>query len=256
MTDPISWKTIVTVAKAGNTIIDDKKRSELIKKFNLLTRKKRKIVVFGLSGTGKSQFISCIKKNLIIADRTDTTVKIKFNLDDFPIQFIDTPGQAAREYPRKEEIKKILKNGVEGIINVVSFGYEENPEHTLDKIFDPKGDVKDSFLKLNRKVEVERLAEWLPLIQPSDVNWIINLVNKADLWWGEIDEVNGHYLNGEYNQAFSNINNYTNVITIPFCSIIKPYYDTRTSGLIGEIEKEQMHNHLIKQLLNLLKYDK
>jgi energy-coupling factor transporter ATP-binding protein EcfA2 len=256
MTEPISWKAIVTVAKAGNTIIDSKKRSELIKKFNLLTRKNRKIVVFGLSGAGKSQFINCLKKNLIIADRTDTTVKIKFKLEDFPLHFIDTPGQAAREFPRKQEVIKILKDGVEGIINVISYGYEENPEQTLDKIFDPNGDVKESFLKLNRKVEVERLAEWLPLIQPKDVNWIINLVSKADLWWEETDNVNNHYLNGEYNEAFDKINNYTNVMTMPFCSIIKPYYETKTSGKIGEIHKEQMHNHFINQLLNLLNTDK
>lgn len=196
-----------------------------------------------------------MRRNLIVAERTDTTVKIKFNLDDFPIEFIDTPGQAGREYPRKQQLTNILKNGVEGIINVISYGYEENPEHKIDSIFTPSGEIKDSFLNLNRKVEVERLSEWLPLIQPTDIKWIINLVNKADIWWDEVENVNSHYLQNEYNDAFKGINNYTNVITLPFCSIIKPYYDTKTSGRYGELQKEGMFNHFSNQLLNLLKSD-
>lgn len=256
MTDPISWKAIATVAKAGNTILDKGKRKELIKQFNLLVRKNRKIVIFGLSGTGKSQFINSLKKNLIIADRTDTTAKVRFNLDDFPLLFIDTPGQTVRQYPRKQELTKILKNGVEGIINVVSYGYEENPDYQLDRVFDENGDVKESFLKLNRKSEVERLSEWLPLIQPSDIRWIVNLVNKADIWWDNIDVVSDYYINKEYGEAFSKINGFTNVLTIPFCSIIKPYHNNKTSGRFGEIQKDQFHHHFMKQLLNLLKEDK
>jgi energy-coupling factor transporter ATP-binding protein EcfA2 len=253
MTDPISWSTIISAAKAGHSIIDDNKRNAILKKIMLLIRSNRKIVVFGLSGAGKSQFISSLKKNLAIAERTDTTEKIKFNIEDFPIQFIDTPGQAGRQYPRKQELTEILKNGVEGIINVVSYGYEENPEFTFDDIFTPNKEVKDSFLKLNRKSEVERLAEWLPLIHPNNIGWIINLVNKADLWWDNLDAVNKHYLCEEYNEAFKQIDNYSNVITIPFCSIIKPYYETRTSGIFGELHKEQLYAHFMHQLHNLLK---
>ncbi|MDI9366617.1 MAG: GTPase domain-containing protein [Flavobacterium sp.] len=255
MTEPLSWGAIFSAAKAGHAIIDEKKRNVFIKKLNLLFRSNRKIVVFGLSGAGKSQFINCLKKNLIIAERTDTTEKIKFELDKFPIQFIDTPGQAGRHYPRKEELTKILKNGVEGIVNVISYGYEENPEFSFDDIFTPTKEVKESFLKLNRKAEVERLAEWLPLIHPNDIGWIINLVNKADLWWDNLDDVQKYYNKEDYNDAFKQIDNYTNVVTLPFCAIIKPYYDTKTSGKFGEIQKEQMHNHFTHQLLNLLKED-
>lgn len=253
MTEPISWGTLFSAAKTGSTIFDDKKRAELLKKLLLLVRKKRKIVVFGLSGAGKSQFINSLKKNLTIAERTDATNKIRFDLVDFPIQFIDTPGQAGRQYPRKQELTEILKNGVEGIINVVSFGYEENPEFTLSDIFTPTKEIKDSFLKLNRKAEVERLAEWLPHIHPNNIKWIINLVNKADLWWDKNEEVNKHYLCDEYKQAFNQIDNYSNVITLPYCSIIKPYYDTKTSGLYGELHKEIMYNHFLSQLHILLK---
>lgn len=256
MTDPISWSTIISAAKAGNSIIDDKKRNEILKKIMLLVRSNRKIVIFGLSGAGKSQFINSLQKNLVLAARTETTEKIKFEIDDFPILFIDTPGHSGRQYPRKQELTEILKNGVEGIINVVSYGYEENPDFTFDDIFTPKNEVKESFLKLNRKAEVERLAEWLPLIHPNNIKWIINLVNKADLWWDKLEAVNKHYLYEEYNDAFKQIHNYSNVLTLPFCSIIKPYYETRSSGIFGEIHKEQLYSHFLHQLHTLIKEDK
>lgn len=255
MADPITWSTIFSAVKTGNTIIDEKKRSELTRKFLLLTRKNRKIVIFGISGAGKSQFINSLKRNLAIADRTVTTDKIKHEIEDFPIVFIDTPGHSGRSYERKQELANIIKNGVEGIINVTSYGYEENPDVELTDIFSPKDEVKESFLRLNRKSEIDRLSEWLPQIHPNQIGWIINLVNKADLWWGNITEVNDHYEKGEYFSAFKSIDQYTHVVTMPYCSIIKPYYDKTTSGKFGEIQKLQMYNNLMHQLVNLLKED-
>ncbi len=253
MAEAATWTILFNAVKAGDTIIDEKKRSSFIKKINWLITARKKIVVFGISGAGKSQFINSLKKTLNIPFRTTTTDNVNFDLEEFPIVFLDTPGHGERHYERKQEVINIIKNGVEGIINVVSYGYEENPNVDLTDIFDQHGEVKDSALRLNRKVEVERLAEWLPLIHPNNVGWIINLVNKADLWWGTADIANSHYENGDYGAAFKTIDNYTHVITLPYCSIIKPYYDRRTSGLYGEIQKEQMHDNLIHQLLNLLK---
>lgn len=253
MIEPISWSAIFSVVKAGDSIIDEQKRSQLLKKINLLIRDNRKIVVFGLSGTGKSQFINSLKKHLAIAQRTITTEKVKHAIDDFPIIFIDTPGQSARAYERKKELTDIIKNGVEGIINVTSYGYEENPDFPLENIFTSEGIVKEDFLKLNRKAEIDRLNEWLPHIEPNQIGWIINLVNKADLWWDKISEVNAHYEKEQYSKQFELIANYSHVINLPYCSIIKPYYGISTSGRFGEIQKEQMQANLMRQLLNLLK---
>jgi ABC-type dipeptide/oligopeptide/nickel transport system ATPase component len=253
MIDPATWSMVFNAARAGDTLIDETKRNLFIQKMKWLFTKRKKIVVFGISGTGKTQFINSLMKSLNIPPRTLTTDKINYNLDEFPIVFIDTPGHGEKLYQRKTEIINILKDGVEGIINVISYGYEENPVVNLVDIFDQNGIVKDSALRLNRKIETERLAEWLPLIHPDNINWIINLVNKADLWWDVVDEVNNHYETGDYCTAFNSIDNYSNVITLPYCSIIKPYYDKRTSGLFGEIQKAQMQDNLIHQMLNLMK---
>lgn len=253
MPETLSWSLIFGAVKAGHQIIDDDKRAALIKKIKLLIRSNRKIVVFGISGAGKSQFINSLKRNLQIAERTLSTEKIAHEIEDFPIIFIDTPGHSERSTFRKKEVTDILRNGVEGIINVVSYGYEENLESETANIFQPNGAVKESFLNQNRKAEIERLSEWLPLIQPNDIRWMINLVTKADIWWENLAEANQYYEKGDYSEAFKSISNYTHVLTVPYCSIIKPYYGVKTSGAFGEIEKAQMYNYLVHLLLNLLK---
>ncbi len=252
--EPMSWSALFGAANAANTIIDDSKRNAIISKIKLLFRENRKIVIFGLSGAGKSQFISSLKKNLTISQSTDVTTRVDFDLNDFPIIFVDTPGQDGREFARKQEVTKILKDGVEGIINVISYGYEENAKYSFNAVFDDQKNVRSDFLEKARQVEIERLNEWLSWIQPNNTKWIINLVNKADIWWEQIDKVNHHYENA-YGLPFASLSNFTNIITIPFCSIIKPYYGVRTSGLFGDLEKERLHNHFINQLGSFLNRD-
>ena len=67
MSEPLSWSLIFGAVKTGHQIIDDDKRNALIKKFKLLIRSNRKIVIFGISGTGKSQFLNSLKKHVLNA---------------------------------------------------------------------------------------------------------------------------------------------------------------------------------------------
>lgn len=253
MTDPISWSLVINAIKTGKTVFDEKQRKTLATKFKLLIRSNRKIAVFGISGTGKSQFINSLGKSLSIPERTLTTDKIRYDLSDFPIEFFDTPGHAERKFDRKKVLSEIIKDNFEGIINVVSYGYEENPEANRKAIFDANKNVKESFLKTNRGAELDRISEWLPHIDTTNIKWIINLVNKADLWWDRIDEVNSYYQNGVFNQAIRSINNTTNILTVPYCSLIQPYFDNSTSGKFGDLDKQNLHSNFVHQLLNLVK---
>lgn len=254
MPEPISWSLVISAIKTGKTVFDEKQRETLATKFKLLIRSNRKIAVFGISGTGKSQFLNSLGKSLEIPVRTLTTDKIRYDLNDFPIQFFDTPGHSQRKFDRKKVLSEIIKNNFEGIINVVSYGYEENPDADLKSIFDQNQKVKESFLNANRGAELDRVSEWLPHIDTTNIRWIINLVNKADLWWDKIDDVNTYYENGVFSQAFKSVNNTTNILTIPYCSIIQPFFENSTSGKFGDLDKHHLHSNFVHQLINLVNY--
>ncbi len=253
MADVISWSLILNAIKAGKTVFDEKQRKSLITKLNLLFRSNRKIAIFGISGTGKSQFINSLGHCLAIPERTITTDKIRYDLSTYPIEFYDTPGHSERGFDRKKVLTSIIKNGFEGVINIVSYGYEENPNSERNDIFDTNQNVKESFLNANRQAEVDRISEWLPHVDANNVKWIINLVNKADLWWDRLEGVNDYYENGRYKEAIKSINNTTNVITLPYCSIIQPYYEMSTSGKFGDLDKQTLQNNFLHQLTNLIK---
>ena len=70
-----------------------------------------------------------------------------------------------------------------------------------------------------------------------------------------LDAVNKYYASGIYFDAFKAMDTFTNVFTLPYCSIIKPYFGTRTSGVFGDIEKMHLQNILMHQLYNLIKAD-
>ena len=229
----------------------------------LSMKKKETLVVFGISGSGKTQFINSFK-NLLenkgdfwsSFDRTRASKGHNIPFDEFPLHFVDTPGHSGNGLDRQNEIRNIIASGVEGIINVVSYGYEENPEIDPTTLIDHStGEIKPAFITNNRISEKERLKEWLPLIQPNkDLKWIINLVNKADLWWPEVNEVTDYYVNLDYGETFDGIRAYTRVVCLPYCSIIKPYFGTKTSGIFGDKEKHALNRALLNELLSLLKH--
>ncbi len=252
MIEPFSWSAIITLAATGERVMDQSKRNATLKAFKILTTKNKKIIVFGISGTGKSQFINNLKNNLRISESTTVTDKVRFNVDDIPVEFIDTPGQEAKNVLRAEEVRGIIKGGVEGIINVVSYGFEENSELDAGNIFTTNSKLKQSFLKINRKSEINRLNEWLPHIKPDDVNWILNLVNKADLWHDKFSEVESYYNSGKFKKAFEHHEKFMNIVTLPYCSIIKPYFNKYSAGTFGELDKSRMHNYLLSQFYKML----
>ena len=233
-------------------MFDENKRSDFIKKIMLLTRSNRHIVLFGNSGSGKSQFVTSMKEVVTIPQRNLTTKKVRLNVEDFPLKFIDTPGHNESIHIRRAEVQNIIKDGAEGIINLVSFGFEETPNADRSVAYDDQDQIKQDFLEQNRKQEIERLAEWLPQVNPDNTKWIINLVNKSDIWWDEHTLVHDYYTKGAYRQSFNGIDKFIPVITIPYCAIIRPFFKVKTSGKFGEEEKQSLHNYFVSTLLNLL----
>lgn len=248
----MEWSIIYDiVTKGGGIILDENERSRFEKQILLLIRYNRRIVVFGNSGSGKSQLANSMKKSLDIPNRNTTTLKRRINVEDFPIKLIDTPGHPESHTFRKDEVENIIKNGVEGIINVVSFGYDEIPDANREVAFD-KGNIRLEFLQRNRNMEIERLNEWINWVRPTNTKWIITLVNKADLWWDNYKEVSDYYKESEYAKRLSAISNFIPVLNLPHCSIIRPFFGVKTSAIFGDEEKEHLQALFISNLLNLL----
>lgn len=250
----MEWVPVVEEGlKAGNLVFDEDKRSKFIAFINYLFIKKKKILLFGNSGTGKSQFIEELRGNVTTAIRTHATQKFKIPVANLPTVFIDVPGQAGYTYQRREQVDFIIQDGVEGIINIVDYGYHEIETPNISQPIFIENKVNKHILEVNRNLELEQLAEWLPRISPNkNIKWIINLITKADVWWDDRIEVQNYYHSLEYGEKFRPFTNFMSVVNLPFCSIIKPYYKEFSSPRFGEIEKKALKSLFFTTLTGLI----
>lgn len=215
-----------------------------------------KIGVYGDSGTGKTQFLSTITGNgIYVEDRTRDLENYEFILTNGRrVKFIDTPGHKTAQTIRDELKIQILNNKISGIINIVNYGYQDGPGLNPDDVFHiDMRTVKDSYLRDNRKREILRTSEFIDIITSKiKVNWIITLVNKADIWYENREEVLNYYEAGEYNEKISELKRVTKLLVYPFCSIITPFANRPMLLNCGEKEKQQMIDIFLKKLQELI----
>jgi hypothetical protein len=179
--------------------------------------------------------------------------KKKIVIDEYPFLVYDTPGQLLDEAKRKQAIMRAVRGGFEGIINVACFGFHEAAEAGNRKSAAyEKGPhlAKGDYLQARRKVEIELLSEWAPLVDEVAVKWVLTVVTKADLWWPDTnDHIKDHYENGPYAAVLDDVTDVHSVV--PFCSVIEPFYGTRTGGRFGDRERVALRGHLLDTLLQL-----
>jgi len=250
----IEWITIIEEGlRAGNAVLDETKRNSFVSFCNYLLKSNKRILLFGSSGSGKSQFIESLNNSINTALRTHSTKTNKIPLANLPLKFIDTPGHDQYKFARREEIDKIIKSGVEGIINIVSYGYHETGEVDGNTVFSEDGKIKVKYLESNKTYEKRQLAEWLPRISPNqNVKWIINLVTKADVWWDDKENVQLYYEKGDYGKEFDQYRKFMKVINLPYCSLVKPFFGEVNSSKFGEQEKRILKSHLLNELIGIL----
>jgi len=141
-------------------------KSGLFEKIKAFFKSKKKIVIFGSSGVGKTQFVKSFKTKQGISvsrsNRTKAVEKSFLSFDKIPVLLIDTPGDDLRRSFRDEEVRKIIKNDCAGIINVVAYGYHEGPVSQIEQVMDGEN-VKEGYLSARRQKELEQLATWFLL---------------------------------------------------------------------------------------------
>jgi GTPase Era involved in 16S rRNA processing len=256
MSEPIS--TAITIAKATSATIGLAKKAKelgLLDKLINTFKKKHKILVLGATGVGKTSFIDSITSEFPKAvsrlNRTDFVKTYPLQIEKKIFNFTDTPGQIQHKERRLEAIFQAMK-GIDGIINVVSFGYHETKTGKEDALT-KSNKLKHDFLEKHRQVEINALNEWTELIGNQDsAKWLITLVNKADLWWNQKDEVLKFYQEGKY---FDTLNSAKSLspITAHYSSVFHRFYDDfPISGSFDDADRVNSKENLLVTLLEAI----
>ncbi|MEW6347887.1 MAG: GTPase domain-containing protein [Thermodesulfobacteriota bacterium] len=237
-------------------LYDEAKERGLWEKIRALLRGRKRILLLGASGAGKTQFVESIADaltdRLSPIQRTVAVEKRKAIIHDYPFLMLDTPGQRMDEAKRKKAITEAIGTGVEGIINVVCWGYHEADEADRSKAIPSKGNLiaKPDYLKERRDIELELLSEWVPWVDAGVSNWILTLLTKADLWWPDNDNaIRRYYEDGEYATIIRPTAISHSVV--PYCSVIEPFYGTRTGGRFGDHQRAALRHHLLETLVRM-----
>ncbi len=244
----IGWATALSTVKDVNTVA---KELGFWDKIRDLLKQKRKILVLGASGAGKTQFVNSLGEGSKQTPRTVAVEKRSLRIGTNLFVFSDTPGQQLDEAKRKVAITEANRTKIDGVVNIVCYGYHEAIEaRKRDAIPTSGGHIaRKEFLEFRRGEELKLLSEWVPILDLDTVRWVLTIVTKADLWWPERERIETYYSAGTYIQALGTLKSVHTVL--PYCSRIEPYYGTKTSGKFGETQKLALREHLLDSLLRL-----
>lgn len=239
---------------AAMKVYDLADEATLWKRLRSFLRRRKVILVLGASGAGKTQLIQTLANPLSIPSfgyqRTVSAQNRRLAVDEYPFLLIDTPGQRMDKAVRFRALTAALADKVEGIINVVSFGYHEGEGPKANAVPGSAGNIaKADFLKERRQIELDLLSEWVPLVDSTISRWILTVVTKADLWWPQQERVSKFYSEQHYADRMSSLAPLHSII--PYCSIIEPFFGTRTSGTFGDRERAGLRANLRESLIRL-----
>lgn len=257
----IDWIAVKQVIGVIKTLANITKWLPQIKKgWNYLFSSPFYVVVYGASGVGKSEFCRSLLGRSLSQEIPRTVFYNEEDLtlpDGHKIRFLDLPGHISYETNRKEALNVTSKVKSFGIINVVSYGYHEVAEAKNLKMFKIPNDTNEvaqiatQYQKYNIKLELEQAREWhSAVVNKYKVDWIITVVNKADIWFAQSEEILDYYqCNGDYTKSLLGEHSKFVKYVFPYCSIISPFCKKPMVLEFGEREKEQMR----LQLLNCIK---
>lgn len=253
----MDWSAIFDTLKSARTLL---KISFWVDKItyigNFYFKSPVRVIVFGESGTGKTQFVNSLLNENLAKGRTRLTERKRMVLKNGrKILFFDTPGHQTFKEQRYKLSEFISQKKITGIINVVSFGYNEADTADGVKIFKVGTDeVKEEYLKENRKREISQLDDWMRYINSDNkVKWIITIVNKADIWYDNRANVVNYYEDGDYAKVMTSLRHCCTLYTYPYCSVISPFCDRPMTLSMGERQKKEMCTTLTSGLISIVK---
>ena len=254
MPDPAT-ATTVGGAKIAVDIYKLAKELGWMDKLKSFWKKKRKIIVLGSTGAGKTQFIesmqTLIPQLILNTDRTAFNTSTMLSLGNTLFKLTDTPGQIGHEGRRMEAIADALKDA-EGVINVVSFGYHEF-DVSANEAITKEGAARQSFLKANRENEMAALDEWTGKLSLGLKNpWLITLATKADLWWDQREAVKAHYETGPYHQWLGDAQDMKPTVCL-YSSIRHRFFDrTPLCGHFDDTDRLRLRENFFRVLFEAI----
>lgn len=239
----------------------DKWSNKFVYLFHRYCCKPCRVIVFGTSGSGKTEFLRAITGKEVQEtepNRTNLYVTNKLYLPNGDkILFYDAPGDMTLKNEREKLQKLIANNKIDGIINIVTYGYNDAKEAKDVPVFKTGseiGEVKDDYLRINRANELAQLEEWKDRINSDNgIKWIITVINKADIWHSQEDEVVSYYEKGNYYENFTKlIQRVCHTHVSKYCSLISPFGKKPMVLTFSERDKIRLHNALLKELIEII----
>lgn len=226
-------------------------RSGLLQKLRDALRRKHRILVLGSTGAGKTQFLRSITDvftpALSQAARTEFAKTHQLEINKELFHFVDTPGPEGHKSRRLKALRDTISKGLDGVINIVSYGYHEYGE-VRDRVFEDGSQVvRADYLQANREQEQRLLAEWVPVVGDT---WITTVITKADIWWDSKEDVTKHYEEGDYFSTLEEINSAAEHVVRPYSSVHTMFYDTvPSSGYFDDNQRRACRNELFRALI-------
>lgn len=243
------------VADAAAKFLEKAYKEGWLDKIIARLKKKHRVLVLGVTGTGKTAFLESLNevvpKAIDVMNRTEFAEKHRARFSKQTFLFTDTPGQIHHAPRRIQAIKDAMKvkGGIAGVINLVSYGYHESRAVAKPEIKE-NGKVPEAFLKRQRLEEIEMLNEWVSLLGGAEsAGWLITVVTKADLWWKRRDEVMAYYQNGHYHQALGEAKSLKPVV-LEYSSVFQKFCGQGAmSGDFQDSDRDRVKAQMIRALL-------
>lgn len=252
---------VASVTSLALNMAEMSKKERAQKLINTLFTRRIRIAVYGDSGVGKSQFLRMMTgKNsyLSVSERTRSIERHNVILrSGRKIQFIDMPGHESNKAVRDKILNDIIRGKIDGIINVVDYGYQDS--ELLQK--DPStafkagtNEVRPEYLRDNRKREIRRTQEFIERIGPDvSLKWVITVINKADVWHSQREEIIDYYTTGEYYNTVRAIEKACSLEVRPLCSVITPFGNKEMMLTYCERDKVSDFESLLSLIEEIIK---
>ncbi|WP_083853161.1 MULTISPECIES: GTPase domain-containing protein [unclassified Rhodococcus (in: high G+C Gram-positive bacteria)] len=244
MADPLS------TAAAAAKIVQIAQQQGWFGKLKDAFAEKRPVLVLGSTGVGKTNFLeslqSLVPETIDRLNRTSAAQQQKIKIDKEVFHFIDTPGQIGHQSRRSQAILGALGTPKLGVINLTCWGYHEYT-HGEDEAVE-NGQPSESWLEKHRKVEIEALKEWGPMMG-SKPEYFFTVVSKADLWWPQKDKVLRYYNDEDYGTLLTDFG-IRNRSVFGYSSVRHPFYGIApTSGNFDDDTRYKLQQYLLRELL-------